>query len=93
MKLLQLFTIAALAFVSQTEAIKLEKSHYFDKNFQYHNFKDVLKKNRVVLFADGDAKSKALLDFLGGAGYDVFVVDVAQQLNQNGHKIEHWLEH
>ena len=94
MKFFQLFAIASLALVSSTEAAKLDKLHYIDKNFDKHHFNDILNKNKVVLFGKtSDAKSKGLLEFLGASGYDVFVVNVDQQLNQSGHKIEHWLEH
>ena len=97
MKFFQLFSIAALALVSSTEAVQLDKDHnkqhYVDKNFNSDNFQDILKKNRVVFFGElSSAASKGLLEFLTGAGYEVYVINVDQQANQSSHKIEHWLE-
>ena len=67
---------------------------YVDKNFDRHKYKDIHAKNRVVMYGKfGDAKSDGLRDFLTGAGYDVYVVNINQQVNQSAHKSEHWLEH
>ena len=99
---MKLFSVlAALALFSTTEAIKIEGvptqvtpgQLYIDKNYVYSNFKDILAKNRVVMFAEfGAAKSDGLKAFLINLGYDIFVVNVNQQQNQSSHKIEHWLE-
>ena len=94
MKFFQYLSIAAVALLASTEAITLEKKgNYVDKNFQTSNFADILKKNRVVFFGElSSAASKGLLEFLTGAGYEVYVINVDQQANQSSHKIEHWLE-